>query len=1252
MDYHYESLDEKRFQKLCQVLIVTNYPNAQCLPVGQPDGGRDAIAKFTNSDSDEFTVFQVKFSKNPETTTGREAVEKLIKSETVKVKSLISRGLKQYILVTNVRGTSHLDVGSIDKMNETLTSEFGITSQVWWRDDLDRRLEANSEIKLSYPEILKASDSCPLLFQQSSIKKQVIQAINSYIAVQCDKEQDVKFRQVDLQHKLMDLFVDLPLGSRLSQIDRIAHQRNHLSESTEFDAYIARLESGSKSEFDRELGFNQVITAGEFFFRMPPREGVSLFVVEGAPGQGKSTVTQFICQVNRLRLLREYSDLARLNDEYKYGIVRAPFRLDLRDFATWISGNDPFVSAVETEPSDSNLRSLEKFLVRQIEVLSGGSKISVIELNQFFADSHSMIVLDGFDEVADIDIRKRIVEEINDTATRLGNIAKSMLIIVTSRPAAFANSPGFSEDVWIHLELKDMHIDNINAYKDNWIEIQNLDDEEGAQISSILVEKLEQSHLGELARNPMQLAILLHLIYVHGAALPEKRTMLYDEYIKLFFNREAEKSRVVREHREWLMLIHGRLAWILHAQAEDGSGSGSISKSDLLSEVKCYLETEGHGYEQAAKLSEELFEGSIERVGALVSRQEGLFEFEVQPIREYFVAHHLYKTAPYSPSGKPVKGTRYDRFEALVRNFYWTNVTRFFCGFYDKGELDSLVSGIISLDNEEGYNLIKQPRHLAMMLLSDQVFTQAPRAMNELVAFIVKDPDFRRFICVELPFGERIIESPVEVVREAIFNACCEKLANEKRQSHRRILRETIAQFADIDKRKSMWEARCQLELPIDKLFDEAVELGIEQLFNPNQISQVAKNDMNCHLRWLARTQHYELLTNNSKLRLGAKRAFFEGNLNFPVRWYFQHRQISTFEVLEALLRPANFAIMLADSRNLSAIQTIIEYDYSPDKSDLLEEIMRSCEYAEIDSLDSFKNYVVDLLKTDANEWQKSFNCWTALVDRGLDEASENYIVMQIAIVATFSNAKAITAKWDEAGFKATKGLVDRLLYARNKYADYAWWHLMLPESNSESVFLYLAILLTWGSPETIASLVSRVSPLVDQLSSHEIRCLWKVVRLNSRLSRARPITIPENWFEDFNTLSPRIALMLLERVDNQEVLCQLARTYVSSYSGDDTEVLVRATEIELQASNQDSIDWDYVMRLSRRAQDLGISAILSAPISFGANLTLDVVIEVLSNNELHHEQIVAFCEQNYRIFVAQNARKVSDVARADSWIA
>jgi hypothetical protein len=155
MTYLYESLSPERFQHFCQALLVSQFPNVQCLPVGQPDGGRDAFLrhiKRKDGGEKELFVFQVKYGRSA---TDREDsfIEDICKNESAKVKRLVQRGAKAYYLLTNIQGTSHLDVGTIDRMNAALTECLGLPAFCWWRDDLDRRVDTNADIKWSYPEM-------------------------------------------------------------------------------------------------------------------------------------------------------------------------------------------------------------------------------------------------------------------------------------------------------------------------------------------------------------------------------------------------------------------------------------------------------------------------------------------------------------------------------------------------------------------------------------------------------------------------------------------------------------------------------------------------------------------------------------------------------------------------------------------------------------------------------------------------------------------------------------------------------------------------------------------------------------------------------------------------------------------------------------------------------------------------------------------------------------------------------------------
>src|SRR5258708_6366828 len=123
MDHQLENLGPERFQQLVQALLVSQHPNVMCFPISQPDGGRDALRFIEDADElSKFIVYQVKFSRDPS------SIENVSKwmletadGEIDKVRRLADRGASTYVLITNVSGTAHLDVGSMDKVLRQLT---------------------------------------------------------------------------------------------------------------------------------------------------------------------------------------------------------------------------------------------------------------------------------------------------------------------------------------------------------------------------------------------------------------------------------------------------------------------------------------------------------------------------------------------------------------------------------------------------------------------------------------------------------------------------------------------------------------------------------------------------------------------------------------------------------------------------------------------------------------------------------------------------------------------------------------------------------------------------------------------------------------------------------------------------------------------------------------------------------------------------------------------------------------------------
>ena len=137
---------------------------------------------------------------------------------------------------------------------------------------------------------------------------------------------------------------------------------------------------------------------------------------------------------------------------YQVKFVRRPLaEKDCRDFALWLNRSDPFAADESAGPPEDWQGSLESFLARQIVHHSGGASFTLADLHAVVRPSAVLLVFDGLDEVADLGRRRRVVEEILKGIGRLKDNSASIQTIVTSRPAAFSDSPGLRNRTWVWL---------------------------------------------------------------------------------------------------------------------------------------------------------------------------------------------------------------------------------------------------------------------------------------------------------------------------------------------------------------------------------------------------------------------------------------------------------------------------------------------------------------------------------------------------------------------------------------------------------------------------------------------------------------------------------------------------------------------------------------------------------------------------------------------------------------------------------
>jgi hypothetical protein len=746
--YPYEQLDGSRFQRLVQSLLTVENPGIQCFPLSGADGGRDGLEDLPeNGKLADSIVYQVKFKEpqplgTPSTQDLYEWITGRLRRDLTAVHALKERGATNYMVVTNLIGTGDLDSGLRDRVKEWATRNIPLPTKFWWRDDLDARLPRHYDLIFRFglftgPESVRAvlearfenlaSINGPI---RRSETPPTILALMSYLAEQHRLESKLRFEQADLPGSpLLDLFVDVPASMSNSGRNYRTHQ------ASLFDVNEASFENISVVDYyyhEKMIGERNGGAAGLFLADTNlPR--FSKVVIEGAPGQGKSTLGQYICQVHRIKLLDKKDDQNKLPARHVNAPVRLPIRVEFRHLAAWFSGTNPWTSESMPEQSSSHsgAMSLESFIAAHVRHSTGGLTFTPDDVVSILSRTPSFIFLDGLDEIADIKLRQRIVKSAEASLSRLESLGADMRVLVTTRPAIFVKSPGFSRKGFRYLQLASLTRSLIDQYAHAWVRVRDLREEEVEELFDVLKANLNETHVAELARNPMQLAILLYLISVKGRSLPEQRTALYEQYLTAFLDRESRKSPAVHAHRKPLLQLHGFLGWLLHSRAESRNpryAGGDISLDELREVFSQYLKYQ----ERSTYLVDELFEGA-ERVFVLVSRNQGRFEFEVQPIREFFAARYLYKTAPHSTSAAPQSGAKPHRLEQLIRNPYWINVARFFCGWYDEGELADLSRHLQDLCEDSDYRLLGHPRYLIRYILQDYTLAESQRDTRMLV---------------------------------------------------------------------------------------------------------------------------------------------------------------------------------------------------------------------------------------------------------------------------------------------------------------------------------------------------------------------------------------------------------------------------------------------------------------------------------------------------------------------------------------
>ncbi|SDA86993.1 NACHT domain-containing protein [Mesorhizobium qingshengii] len=492
-------------------------------------------------------------------------------------------------------------------------------------------------------------------------------------------------------------------------------------------------------------------------------------VLLGGPGQGKSTIGQFLAQLCRARLLRETrsAQTPEINSAIAAilkraavesipvdGPLRYPFHVELPRYADALS---------EAHRVDSNL-SIAAYLAKQVEKASDVGVTSAA-FRRWMKEIPTVVILDGLDEVPHSGNRTQVILAIEEFLDTLHEENADSLILATSRPQGYQDE--LSPKLWEHWNLE--LLDTSDALKLASYAAPILVSEESRrdEIMTILSEAAQEEATAPLMSSPLQVMLLFQLVSTHNN-IPKDRWTLFYRHYETLRDREIAKGgrngQTIGRFRSQIDRIHYDAGYLLHLRAEGTGGANAFfTIAEFSTLVMDHLRRDGFD-DDLPRLTHEIVDLATNRLVFLRCQVEGQVAFDVRSLQEFMAAARL----TTSPEGR-IK----DRLYEIAGRAHWLHVFKIACSkIYASNAHEALREPIIALldsldtgDRSPNDRIVKVGARLALQLLTDGTASSLPIYRRKLTVRAIKllsvpDRDVIRSLARALDLSNREILEP------------------------------------------------------------------------------------------------------------------------------------------------------------------------------------------------------------------------------------------------------------------------------------------------------------------------------------------------------------------------------------------------------------------------------------------------------------------------------------------------------------
>lgn len=390
------------------------------------------------------------------------------------------------------------------------------------------------------------------------------------------------------------------------------------------------------------------------------RERDDDFLLVGGPGQGKSTVTQVLCQMHRAVWVRHRAESLAAYDEAMRTL------LDLEQGAKLNAPEEVLLPLAFDLPRLGRRvqRSGASVLDLFAEELGYGGLGNA--LGRTLREFPLLLVLDGLDEVPASGGRGALLARFNEFFATLEGAAS--LLVVTTRPQGYGGEFG---------ALREWRIAPWDRGTATTFAMRLLDEryatraDRREEVGERIQDAVRDDAVARIMTTPLQVTMMTALVSRLGR-VPRERWRLFQEYFRLVVGREVDKGgpvgAILERYSRQVLEIHRHVALLLQTHGELRDGDVCLSRDTLREVVSARLERDGVS---DRALIDRVVEACNDRLVFLVQPEQDGVGFEVRSLQEYFAAGAL-------TTGDEELVAQ--RLEVVARAPYWRNVVVFAVG--------------------------------------------------------------------------------------------------------------------------------------------------------------------------------------------------------------------------------------------------------------------------------------------------------------------------------------------------------------------------------------------------------------------------------------------------------------------------------------------------------------------------------------------------------------------------------------------